>query len=203
MPYKIAWEKWYDVIEDDQDNEQELNEETEWSEKEDVEGLVLGPELFEMEKVNTPIGEYSINDRMLPTKLFDCWICHTNFPITKKELDVLNNIPGIECLKIMSKYRFFIGIGRLFEFSEVRSLVQKKLCNDIEEQITIPETPFQDLGSILTNCSDKKRWAVYLGKNGLIESIACGDGDSIEEYEKRLSELKSLVDGNLITFQDV
>lgn len=200
MPHKIAWEKWYDIIEEEV--EQEVEENEEWSDKEEPEGIMFGPDMFELEKINTPLGEYNINDRMLPTKLFDCWICHTNFAITKKELDILNNIPGIECLKIMSKYRFFIGIGRLFDFSDVRAMVQSKLCSG-EEEIIIPETPFQNLGSILTGCSDKKRWAVYLGKNGSIESIACGDGDSVEEYEKRLSELKALVDGNLITFQDV
>lgn len=197
MPHKIAWEKWYDVVEEEQEVEET---EVEWS---DDEPQMIIPELFEIEKINTPIGEYSANDRMLPTKLFDCWICHTNFPLTKKELNILNNIPGIECLKIMSKYRFFIGIGRLFDFSDVRANVQALLCSDAEESIIIPQTPYTDLASILSGCSNKKRWAVYLGKNGEIESICCDDGDSVEEYEKRLSELKSLVDGNLITFQDV
>lgn len=58
---------------------------------------------------------------------FDCWIGHTNFDITPKIKDKLNQIPGVELLKICSRYRFFIGVGQMFDFTEVR--------NTIEEQI--------------------------------------------------------------------
>jgi hypothetical protein len=58
---------------------------------------------------------------------FDCWIAHTNFDITPRIKDRLNSIPGIELLKICSRYRFFIGIGQMFDFKEVRNKIEESL----------------------------------------------------------------------------
>tara|TARA_R110002096_G_scaffold58619_4_gene147485 strand:- start:537 stop:956 length:420 start_codon:yes stop_codon:yes gene_type:complete len=56
---------------------------------------------------------------------FDCWLGHTNFNITKSLKDRLENIRGVEVLKICSRYRFFIGVGRMFDFSNVRKEIEE------------------------------------------------------------------------------
>ena len=56
---------------------------------------------------------------------FDCWIAHTNFDITKDIEQKLDEIDGIEVLKIYSRYRFFIGIGTMFNFTDVRKNIEK------------------------------------------------------------------------------
>ena len=58
---------------------------------------------------------------------FDCWVGHTNFDITTTTFDTLNEVEGVELLKVVSRYRFFIGIGRMFHFKNVRK--------DLETQI--------------------------------------------------------------------
>jgi hypothetical protein len=58
---------------------------------------------------------------------FDCWIGHTNFDITQRIKDKLNTIPGVEVLKIFSRYRFFVGIGQMFDFQNVRHDINKEL----------------------------------------------------------------------------
>jgi hypothetical protein len=58
---------------------------------------------------------------------FDCWIAHTNFDITPRIKDKLNSIQGVELLKICSRYRFFIGIGQMFDFKEVRNKIEESL----------------------------------------------------------------------------
>jgi hypothetical protein len=63
---------------------------------------------------------------------FDCWIGHTNFDLTHTIKEVLNKVPGVEVLKICSRYRFFIGIGQMFDFKNVRSDVEKAIIGDIE-----------------------------------------------------------------------
>ena len=60
---------------------------------------------------------------------YDCWIGHTNFNLTEGIKKTLNKIEGIEVLKICSRYRFFIGVGRMFDFSDVRKTVEKELQN--------------------------------------------------------------------------
>jgi hypothetical protein len=73
-----------------------------------------------------PITRQLIEDVTMLSS-FDCWIAHTNFDITPKIKDRLNSIPGIELLKICSRYRFFIGIGQMFDFKEVRNKIEESL----------------------------------------------------------------------------
>jgi hypothetical protein len=61
---------------------------------------------------------------------FDCWLGHTNFDLTHGIKDVLNKVPGIEVLKICSRYRFFVGIGQMFDFTEVRNDIEKAILGD-------------------------------------------------------------------------
>ena len=63
---------------------------------------------------------------------FDCWIGHTNFDLTHSIKEILNKVPGVEVLKICSRYRFFIGIGQMFDFKSVRNDVEKAIIGDIE-----------------------------------------------------------------------
>lgn len=61
---------------------------------------------------------------------FDCWVGHTNFDITPRIKDKLNKIAGIEILKIFSRYRFFVGIGQMFDFQNVRYDIEKELIKE-------------------------------------------------------------------------
>ena len=64
---------------------------------------------------------------------FDCWLGHTNFNLTEEIKDNLNKVDGVEVLKICSRYRFFVGIGKMFEFSDVRETIEKDILNQGEK----------------------------------------------------------------------
>ena len=134
MTRKVAWEKWWDgnqeedilignfSKEDDEDSESETDSEPNSSLPTDM--------FFIPKKVNTPFGAYEAGDPMSPANMFDCWICHTNFPICEKEYKLINEqISGIGAFKVISKYRFFIGVEKLFDFSDVRREIENKICN--------------------------------------------------------------------------
>lgn len=76
-----------------------------------------------------PITQQLIDDVAILSS-FDCWIGHTNFDITHGIKDTLNKVPGIELLKIFSRYRFFVGIGQMFDFTEVRNDIEKTILGD-------------------------------------------------------------------------
>ena len=135
---RIVWEPWYDVEETKEENEEVEIESFQFGDEEDDEDeMTLSPEFILdgnllNQKINTPIGQFLKNDRMLPNKYFEsCWIGHANFDLTHKELEVLNTAPGVECVKIMSRYRFFIGVGKAFEFTSVRSYIEEKLTSSL------------------------------------------------------------------------
>ena len=58
---------------------------------------------------------------------FDCWVGHTNFDITQDTFNMLNQVEGVELLKVVSRYRFFIGIGKMFKFKNVRADLEKQI----------------------------------------------------------------------------
>lgn len=73
-----------------------------------------------------PVSQQLLEDVTMLSN-YDCWIGHTNFDITPVIKEKLNQIPGIEVLKICSRYRFFVGIGNMFEFGDVRKIIEEQL----------------------------------------------------------------------------
>jgi hypothetical protein len=143
-------------------------------------------------KIRTPFGEYSLDDAFSPYKLFDCWICHTNFPITSYEYLLLDNhVPGIGALKVISKYRFCIGIEKLFSITEVRENIHSLLCgnDDVVKQS-------RKIDTIMSKINTDGDWAVFIGDDGEIESSSIdNDGD---EYKKNLASMRKRRNGKLI-----
>ena len=86
-------------------------------------------ESTEEEELLMPITPQMIKDINLLTT-FDCWIGHTNFDITTDVCHKLDKVNGIEALKVYSRYRFFVGIGKMFDFKLVRSEIEKQLTKE-------------------------------------------------------------------------
>ena len=136
MTRKVAWEKWWDSSEEESNNTEEPEKELLSGEME-IDNSGFSSEMFFMpKKVNTPFGQYEIADPMSPANMFDCWICHTNFPICQTEYKILNEeVEGIGAFKVISKYRFFIGVEKLFNFSDIRREIENKICNKDENTL--------------------------------------------------------------------
>jgi len=69
----------------------------------------------------------NIYDQIYLCSNYECWVADTNFTVTNSIKDTIKVISGVEILKICSRYRFFVGVGRLFDYSDV--------INDIEQHI--------------------------------------------------------------------
>lgn len=190
----IVWEPWYDIEDskEEEDNNDVEIESFQIGDDEDDEEITLSSELISLDggllskKINTPIGIFLENDRMLPNKYFEsCWIGHANFDLTHKELDVLNVAPGVECVKVMSRYRFFIGVGKAFEFTSVRSYIENKLT---------------DVRSEESEDQSNNRWALFLNENGGVDAISINQFDSLEEYELELARVIESKNGNVLVY---
>lgn len=75
-----------------------------------------------------PISDQLIEDMAMLSN-YDCWIGHCNFDVTEEIKNILDETPGIEVLKVISRYRFFIGVGKMFEFKDVRKHIDKVILN--------------------------------------------------------------------------
>lgn len=136
---KIGWQKYEDVIEKqlsspmmntlmesilNQMVDYQAHNQSEDYEEEDDEDELISKHM--PTPMMIPMSQQLIEDISMLSN-FDCWVGHTNFDITPKIKDLLNKIDGIEVLKICSRYRFFIGVGQMFNFADVRKNIEKEL----------------------------------------------------------------------------
>lgn len=133
MTRKLAWEKWYNEVQEEKlvfdDGTLGYQEEDSDLPPDPMSGF--SPDMFLLpRKISTPFGIYEAGDPLCPTNMFDCWIGHSNFPICEKEYRIINDeISGIGAFKVISKYRFFIGVEKMFNFPEVRREIEYKICH--------------------------------------------------------------------------
>jgi len=65
--------------------------------------------------------------------MYDCWIGHTTFDITNETKNILDATTGVEILKVLSRYRFFVGVGKMFDFKNVRKTIEENIIPNQEE----------------------------------------------------------------------
>lgn len=132
--YKIAWQKYEDYLEK-QISSPMLdiisNIIAERAKQHTEEGVGYEDEPHEESRAEemptmVPISPQLIEDIAVLSS-YECWIGHTNFDVTKDIKNILDKIEGVEMLRILSRYRFFIGLGKLFEFKQVRKNIESNI----------------------------------------------------------------------------
>ncbi len=139
---KIGWQKYEDLLEKQMSSpmlqtiiQQMMSYATEDEDSdEDEEDDMMEQYQGVAARSNIPLLPISqqLMDDMAMLSNFECWIGHTDFDITKQIKGILNKTEGVELLKICSRYRFFIGIGKMFDFKEVRKNIEKSLIEEGE-----------------------------------------------------------------------
>tara|TARA_B100001778_G_scaffold331885_1_gene337111 strand:- start:2600 stop:3010 length:411 start_codon:yes stop_codon:yes gene_type:complete len=129
MEKKIGWQKYEDIIEENISSpimDSILNKLAEKASDDEDEGYKDSySESEETEETHAmiPMSRQLVEDISMLTN-FDCWMGHTNFDITPNIKNELDLIKGVELLKICSRYRFFIGVGKMFDFKDVRQRIE-------------------------------------------------------------------------------
>lgn len=141
--YRIVWQKWSDPLgEDDLDL---IPEEEPVSTSEDISGVFYdedgnpvdvdpeltgeGMEFFKKptKVIVTPMGIIPYTDNTASNKIFNFWIGHTNFDLNSGICKLIELHRGIETLDIFTRYRFRIGIGKLFEGGDIMSSISEQI----------------------------------------------------------------------------
>jgi len=197
---KIAWENWdSDVLE--QEIIDNILESEDFEEEEAEDALLFLGKIPKL--ITTPTGIYQLHDKMNILNQFDCWMGHTNFDLTKSVEKIIESVEGVELLSIIGRYRFFIGIGKLFNFSDVRRTIESILCDSLSDSYDDIlekdiETNYRSLSSSITNLkllvSEYKHWAIFIGSDGMVDyTMSNQDNDAeylemIKEYEQYKKE---------------
>ena len=140
---KIGWQKYEDVIEgqinspiidmisksiaNSRDLEPFLNSpDTQPSYEEEEEGQEQERQEELSQKVIVSVPDEITSEINLMAN-FDCWVGHANFNLTDEIKTQLSHQDGVEILKVCSRYRFFVGVGKMFDFRDVRQDIEKTL----------------------------------------------------------------------------
>lgn len=132
----IMWEKWVDPFGKDIDEAKwtdynnditdinEILEEEKPTEDKPFHKMIHGDPI---KVISSPLGLIPYNEHTASGKIFNFWLGHTNFNISNKIKDIIENCNGVEILDIFTRYRFRIAIGKCFNDSETMSLINDKI----------------------------------------------------------------------------
>lgn len=136
--YKIVWQKWADPfgkddIEDIENAIKELSVEDNYLEESENKHI----DKFDIQNdpikvIATPMGIIPINDNTSSSKIFNFWLGHTNFDITKAVLNTIEKTEGVETLDIFTRYRFRISVGKVFDDSKVMREINDRVYEYLE-----------------------------------------------------------------------
>lgn len=196
----LAWESWnskFDTVEEEVEQTPEPEESTE---SEAMELVLPSESLFLPPKIRpTPLGEYPEDSPLKPSDRWDCWICHTNFDITNDMVEIIEDISGIEVLKIMGRYSFFIGVAKMFDIKEVRHDIESSLCTYTEEEIFSDEEINKTVNLVKEQLQSTEYWSILVSPHGDVEYISSSKMDKAYlDGLVELTYLKSKIGGIIL-----
>ena len=158
---------------------------------------LLMPEIFLQQQniLYTPLGPYPEESLMKPSDRWDCWLGYTNFSITNEieeriggdNAGIKEGVDGVEALKVLGRYTFFVGVGKLFDIRDVRENIEKKLCVYTEQEILSNEETRATVSLVKDQLKTEKYWSMLVSPGGDVDYIVSDKLDRI--YLEGLSGL--------------
>ena len=87
----------------------------------------------------------------------------------------------------MSRYRFFLGVGKLFKFKDVRAKIEKDLYDTGSLSFQINEETEETVNVIKEIISQDKYWAIFVSHTGEIEYSSTNEEDDHDHLTKVMS----------------
>lgn len=160
-------------------------------EEHDIDEL-MGQDLLPIGRVvSTPMGIFEVDDAFNPLHHFNFWIANTDFDLTQEFLDKLDTVPGVEGIKIMSRYRFVMAIGTLFDATKVRLLIELTVGTlSLSQTVLDKKKELEESG---------KEWTMFIYPN-LCSFISVLEDDPEKDSKiKKIEELNSNGSGLLLS----
>lgn len=121
----------------------------------------------------TPFGMFRVNDDMHPFKQFKLWMGHTNFNLSRPIVQIIQQVEGVELLRIISRYRFIVGIGKAFDTLAVKLQIERSVCGSCNCVATLDSIKDPNVTSRIKKISEYlnkyKRWSMLIFPNGNLE----------------------------------
>jgi hypothetical protein len=143
----IVWEKWVDPFGQDMDEAKWTDYDNNIKDPNDIMDISPDDEETDIEQeenmlpqkffskgnpikvIASPMGLIPYNEHTASSKIFNFWLGHTNFNITTKIKDIIEECAGVEILDIFTRYRFRVAIGKCFNDSDTMKTINENIHN--------------------------------------------------------------------------
>lgn len=123
-----------------------------------------------------PYGLIPLNENSITAKLYKLWVGHCNFDITESIKQKIEEVNGVEIFHVWTRYRFWLGVGNLFEDSEVHKKIEKCLV-EIK-----PKKENAGLNALIKVLKKKyAHWIIYKDINGDMKTVGGEDPHSLKK----------------------
>jgi hypothetical protein len=215
---EIMWER-MDWFEDDE-LENELNEDEDDKFKDGYEDgppgiMKIMGSMRDNNVVHTPFGPIQMSDVSSPIHNTAFYVGHINFNLSKKVIMAINNVEGVEFLKIMSRYRFLIGVGLMFQPRNIQRKIEmaleippsNKFDYDEDEDLDEYErnTPMDvqtAIDVVLSVVNKDSKWLAYILPNGEHIIKVANNDEEFASKKEEFEKLASLSHGHIMCYND-
>ena len=191
---KIGWGSWNAKIQEvveEEDNFSHLDEllssATGDEPPEEIKFISARPRV-----IQTPYGPFFLDSFLKPSDRWDCWLAYTNFDVTKTVATAIENTKGVEALKILGRYTFFIGVGKLFDIKHVRLSIEDSICNYTEDSLEMDLEPHlsETINNLKEQVGHSNFWSIFVSPEGDVDYVMSDQLD--DDYLNGLDDLEKL-----------
>lgn len=188
----IAWESWNAIVDEilNEDPVSILEAQLTEEEIEMMENMLKYAPLepAQPKVLYTPYGLFAAESMLKPSNRWDCWFCYTSFDITNAMVKNIEEIEGVESIKVLSRYTMFIGIGKLFNSTLVKLDIEDTIAGRNDIVLEVEET----IEMVKSQVSEKPYWAIFISPTAEIEYIM---SDTLsDKYLDDLNKFENLRD---------
>jgi hypothetical protein len=128
------------------------------------------------------------------------WMMHTNFNLSKKALNIIKKIPGVETLCPVFRYRARVGFGKCFDSAQVKAAIHRAfnvpVAGEKAPDLIIDEAKRAEIETM----KDFARrnypfWMIYLIPNGAVTFRKAEDMENFKASLALLKEAQELAGG--------
>lgn len=209
MTKKIIWEKWndpfnvkadvdeeddFDVAEFSIDNNENKTAFIDMARQLDVKMSVDTLKNFGGDVIITPMGIIPITESNKPSAIFNFWVAHANFDLTRPIVNKLKKMPGVEALCVFTRYRFRIAIAKAFNPEQVKQWINDKFCVEEDERPKNKELPPGVVALAKTLEQKYPYWVIFIMKTNKLEYFGSALRAEVEQkMNEKLEQTKDVV----------
>lgn len=156
--------------------------------------------------IGTPLGLFNVDNVLGPFKHCEYQLAYTKFDVTEEMAEMICEIPGVEVFMVLSRYKFIIGIARLFNFEDVKSVLEYLILGKQNNNIILKSIEQSDKTLHRNVCNERSKiterydnWAIFVYPNGVIKSEGFDTVDDMNEKMVKFESLVKLTQGVLLT----